>query len=154
MTATTIHTENTELQKLININEDACEFYSSAKETAESPEIEATFNKLEWLHKDVVTSLQTKVRQNGETAEADSTITGNVRKIFGEISAKLSSDKDETLVSHLEEAEDRCLHSMQDAMEGEKVSSSTKAFLQTQMSTLKKTHDFMKMLKDQMKSAA
>ena len=154
MTATTIEHENTELQKLININEDACEFYSSAKDSAESPEIEATFSKLEWLHKDVVTSLQSKVRQNGETATADSTLTGNVRKIFGEISAKFSGDTDETLVSHLEEAEDRCLHSMQDVMEGEKVSSSTKTYLQTQMSTLKKTHDFMKTLKDQMKSAA
>lgn len=122
--------ENKELSKLININEDAAEFYESAQEKAESPELKLTFGNLESLHKSVIVNLQSIVRTNGGDPEAD-----------------------ETLVTHLEEAEDRCINSIKEAMQSEDISLTTKAALQDEVSILQKSHDHVKALKDYMKAA-
>ena len=105
--------ENKEIAKLININEDAAEFYESAQEQAKSADIKSTFANLETLHKSVIISLQNIVRMNGGKPEAEETFVGQAQQFWGELMASISNDVDETLVTHLEEAEDRCLHSIQ-----------------------------------------
>jgi uncharacterized protein (TIGR02284 family) len=146
--------ENKELGQLININEDAVEFYETAQEHADNPQMKTTFSNLENLHKGVITNLEQIVRANGGEPDADETIEGGVRQFFGELHAKISNDVDETLVTHLEEAEDRCLHSMQDAMESNDIRPLTKNVLRQELSALQKSHDYMKALKDSMKEAA
>ncbi len=145
--------ENKQLAKLININEDACEFYEDAQKQAKSPQIKTTFANLESLHKGVIINLQQKIRANGGNPEANETFMGQAAQFFGQMAAKISNDVDETLVTHLEEAEDRCLHSIQDAMDSEDVTPSTKAMLQGELATLQKSHDYMKSLKDSLKAA-
>ncbi len=142
--------DNKELQKLISINKDASEFYEEAQEKAKSPSMKSTFRELEVLHNGVISSLQGQVRANGGEVEADETIMGQMREFYGEISAMLSSDPDYTLVKHLEEAEDRCLHSMQDAIDSDDISAKTKAVLEGEINTLQRSHDYMKALKDDM----
>jgi uncharacterized protein (TIGR02284 family) len=145
--------EHDELSKLIHINEDACEFYESAQDKAEDPQLKTTFGNLESLHKGVVITLKNCVRADGETPESGDTFAGQARQFWAELMTKISNDVDETLVKHLEEAEDRCLHSMQDAIENDDISVSTKATLRSELGTLQKTHDYMKALKDCMKAA-
>lgn len=146
--------ENKELSKLININEDAAEFYESALEKAEHPQIKANFSHLESLHKGVIINLSDIVRSNDGMPDADETIEGGMRQFFGELHAKVSNKVDKTLVSHLEEAEDRCLHSLQEAMKSDDISPSTKLRLQKELSSLQKSHDYMRSLKDYMQEAA
>lgn len=145
--------ENKELAKLININEDASEFYESAQEKVENPQLKSTFKNLEDLHKGVITNLQQQVRANGGDPEADETFTGQAAQLFGNLAAMVSNDTDETLVKHLEEAEDRCLHSMQDAIDSDDVTTTTKTWLMGELSSLRKSHGYMKSLKDCMKAA-
>ena len=145
--------ENNELHKLVNINKDACSFYESAAKEVQSAQIKQSFRKLEELHRDVMTNIQSRIRANGGKAEADETIIGKTHQFWGELMAKVSNDADETLVKHLEEAEDRCLHSMQDAIKDDDVGPETKLALQNELQTLRKTHDYMKALKDAMKAA-
>lgn len=145
--------ENKELCKLININEDACEFYESAQEKAEDPQLKRTFANLESLHKGVITNLQNCVRANGGDPDAEETFAGQTQKFWGELMADISNDVDATLVKHLEEAEDRCLHSIEDAIKSDDVAPSTKMTLQRELSALRKSHDYMKSLKDVMKAA-
>lgn len=143
-----------ELGKLININKDAVEFYKSAQEKAEHPSFRRTFQDLESLHSSVIINLQNYVRNNGGEAEGDQTIRGQASQFWGELMANISSDVDETLVSHLEEAEDRCLHSIEDTMKKDDIDAPTKAALQKEFTALKKSHDYMKALKDSLKDAA
>lgn len=145
--------ENQELEKLININEDACEFYESAQEQVEDPQLKVTFSNLENLHKDVIHNLQSRVRANGGDPEAEETFSGQVHQFWGEMMAKISNDVDETFVKHLEEAEDRCLHSIQDAIRSDHISVATKTALQSEASALRKSHDYMKALKETMRAA-
>jgi uncharacterized protein (TIGR02284 family) len=146
--------ENKELGKLICINQDAAEFYETAQDKAESPQMKKTFASLQSLHNDVITNLQNVVRSNGGDPEADETFVGGMQKFFGELETKISNDVDETLVKHLEEAEDRCLHSIKDAISNDNISPSTKTALQSELDALQKSHDYMKVLKDCMKDAA
>tara|TARA_A200000113_G_C8725711_1_gene309882 strand:- start:4 stop:465 length:462 start_codon:yes stop_codon:yes gene_type:complete len=146
--------ENKELSKLININEDATEFYRSAQEKAESPSLKSTFKDLESLHKGVILNLQNIVRANGGETKADETMVGNTRQFFGELIAKVSNKPDAAIVTHLEEAEDRCLHSMQSALESSDVSTATKQVLLQEAGTLQKSHDYMKAMKEYLKQAA
>lgn len=147
--------ENRALQSLINVNEDAAEFYETAQEKVEDKTMISTFKSLEGLHESVITNLQGILKANGEDdVEADETITGSAREMFATLMAKVSNDPDALLVTHLEEAEDRCLHYIKDAMENEDISPATKAALQGELTALQKSHDYVKSLKDQMKVAA
>ncbi len=142
-----------ELRKLININQDACEFYESACGKIENPSLESTFRNLESLHKGVVVNLQNYAARRGETLEAGDTFAGQARQFWGEMMANISNDVDETLVAQLEEAEDRCLHSIEDAMKNKDISAETKSTLQGELRALQKSHDYMKALKESMKAA-
>lgn len=146
--------ENKELGKLININKDAVEFYKSAQEKSENTSFRRTFQDLESLHSSVIMNLQSRIRSNGGNPEADETLKGQAAKFWGEMMANMSNDVDETLVKHLEEAEDRCLHSIEDAIQHDEVSPATKAALQKEKVALQKSHDYMKALKDSLKHAA
>lgn len=145
--------ENKELRKLVNINKDACSFYNGACKEAESTSIKQTFRNLEALHNSVVTSLQQYIRQNGGDPEAKETMTGQVTQFWGELMANISNDVDETLVKHLEEAEDRCLHSIKDAMSEDDIRPATKSKLQEELRALQKSHDYMKTLKENLQAA-
>lgn len=147
------HKENKQLCTLININEDACEFYQSAQRKAENSQLKSTFKNLENLHKGVIFNLQNQVRINGGDPEAESTIVGQTQKFWGALMSNISNDVDETLVKHLEEAEDRCLHSIEDAIQSDDVGASTKTRLRNELKALQKSHDYMKALKECMKAA-
>ncbi len=146
--------ENKELLKLASINKDAREFYETAQEETKSSSMKSTFGDLEMLHADIAARLQSCVMANGGDPDADETVVGQMREMFAVLMTKISNDVDETLVTHLEEAEDRCLHSMQDAIQSPNVSPDTKIILQGELTALSKSHDYMKALKDDLKSAA
>lgn len=144
---------NKELKKLANINEDACEFYEEAREKAENPQLKKTFRNLESLHKAVVINLQDHIRKNGGNPETKETMVGEAKEFWGTLMASISNDVDQTLVTHLEEAEDRCLNKIKDIMKNKDIPASTKAFLQSEYQALQKSHDYVKALKDCMKAA-
>lgn len=145
--------ENKELCELISINKDAADFYKDAQKKVENVNLCATFKNLEIIHQSVADNISVMVRQNGGKADADNTIAGKTAKFFGELMAKVSNDVDETLVSHLEEAEDRCLHSIQNALEDDDIAPATKDALANEYASLQRTHDYMKEMKDYMKAA-
>jgi uncharacterized protein (TIGR02284 family) len=144
--------ENAVLNHLVDINRDACDFYSSAATKLEDTNLISTFRELESMHSNVITVLNRRIVENGGEADADGTLVGKGAKVFGELMAKVSSDSDETLISHLEEAEDRCLHSLEDAIEEDEISAETRALLSTELGVLKRTHDHMKSLKEVMRA--
>lgn len=149
-----IEKENVALSELISVNKDACHFYQSAAQKVDNIQLARTFNDLEHLHAGVVAALQRQIQQNGGSpTEEDGTISGKAAQWFAELLAKVSNDVDETLVSHLEEAEDRCLHHMQDALKDENIRIQTKSLLGAELATLERSHDYMRSLKKFMKAA-
>jgi uncharacterized protein (TIGR02284 family) len=137
-----------EVCKIININEDACEFYKSAQEKTDNPDMKKIFKNFENLHNEVIVNLQDYVRENGDDPEAENTFTGQVSEMWGRMKATLSNDVDESLIASLEEAEDRCIHSIDEAIQDGNVSPSARAALKREQGNLHKSHDYMKIMKD------
>jgi uncharacterized protein (TIGR02284 family) len=142
--------ENRVLTHLVDINQDASEFYKSAMGRVRNPRLERSFADLQRLHSAVVMDLMQKIRENGMTPDIDGTIAGKTAKLFTEMMTKVSNDVDETLVDHLEEAEDRCLHSMREALDEREMQTHTRALLVSELGSLQRSHDYMKALKDSM----
>ncbi|MCD8497033.1 MAG: PA2169 family four-helix-bundle protein [Alphaproteobacteria bacterium] len=120
---------------------------------ADDPQIRKTFQNLEKLHRGVIVNLQQHVRANGGDAKARETMTGQAAQFWGSLMTSISNDVDETLVNNLEEAEDRCLHSIEDALKEPDFRSATKDILIHEKSTLQRSHDYMKTLKDTLRAA-
>lgn len=148
-----IEKENKALGELIGINQDACSFYQSAAKKVDNTQLSRTFNDLENLHASVAASLSRQIVQNGGKVDEEGTMSGKAAQWFGEVMAKVSNDADETLVSHLEEAEDRCLHHMEDAIKDDDIRTQTKSLLTAELTSLKRSHDYMRNLKQFMKAA-
>lgn len=149
-----MHMTNTkELEKLVHINQDACEFYMSAQDKTENPQLKMTFRNLESLHKGIAINLKHHIRTCGGTVEDDETLHGKAQKFWADLMANISNDVDETLVEHLEEAEDRCLYSMKKVINKNDMTADTRILLDNELQTLQKSHDYMKALKECMKAA-
>ena len=56
-------------------------------------------------------------------------------------------------MSHLEEAEDRCLNTMADAIDNEGISPDVRRFLGQELGTLKEAHDFVHLLRMSLNAA-
>lgn len=144
---------NKEIQQLANMNEDACEFYATAQDKVENERLKSSFKSLQTLHKNVVVNLQDYIRTNGGQPETNETFIGEAREFWGNMMASISNDTDTTLVKHLEETEDRCLHKIEDMMQNDDIPSQTKSALIREHETLRKSHDYMKSLKKAMTAA-
>lgn len=132
------------LNKIISINKDAAKFYRDAKVKAESLNLEQNFSALKSLHEGVVDSLKKEVIALGGQIEDDQTMTGKITQFYGQLMTDMSANPDETLVKHLEEAEDRCLHAVRDAKQDHDLMASTRSILSRELKTLQRSHDYMK----------
>ncbi|MBK84424.1 MAG: hypothetical protein CMD81_11395 [Gammaproteobacteria bacterium] len=145
-----IETEIKEVSNLIDINNDACEFYKKAEEKVEDQHLRSEFVGLRQLHSNVVTKLQSEIASRNvkpEDIQPSETVAGKANRYFGELMAAITPDTDARFISRLEEAEDRCLHSMEDVVKNQDISSELKTVLMNQYDELKKSHDHMRTLK-------
>jgi uncharacterized protein (TIGR02284 family) len=142
-----------ELQQLADLNKDAYEFYQDAYQKVDNGIIQIAFRNLEQIHRSVVIDLQAYLRANGHKSEANETVVGSTREVWAKVMAAVSNDKDTTFVRHLEEAEDRCLHKIEDIMKDSELPRDAVRMLDGEYETLKKSHDYMRDLKAQLKSA-
>ena len=63
--------ENKTLGHLIDINQDACDFYKSASERVRNPRLERSFADLQRLHSAVVMDLTQRIRENGGQRQSE-----------------------------------------------------------------------------------
>jgi uncharacterized protein (TIGR02284 family) len=88
-------------------------------------------------------------KDSSRTHDAPSeTFVGTSSRIFGELLAKVSSNPDATLVKRLQEAEVRCLESIQLAIKNNDITESSRTVLKEELKNIQKTHEHMKQLKD------
>lgn len=137
------------LQNLINICEDAREFYTDATDQTNDPEMKRLFRTMADIRKSVIIDLRAHMRKKGMDVEQPSeTLMGQANKFLGENIARWSDNTDTALIAYLEEAEDRCIHSFEDVSNDNDIDESTRLIVADELKTLQKTHDYMKELKE------
>ncbi len=149
-----LYQENRELEKLINLNHDACKFYEIAKDKATNPQVVQTFRNMEGLHNGIIVDIQQRARSNGgDIIIPEKTILGAAHIFWAKLIATIGNDVDEVLVAQLEEAEEHCLFSMEYIIEKGTISPSTQTMLHNEMIGLRKGYSYMKALKECMMPA-
>lgn len=143
------------INKLIDISEDARRFYMDAVDRTDNPEMKQLFRDMADIRKGIIIDLRQHMRSLGEVAdEADGTFIGKANQFIGEKVADMTDNVDEALITYLEEAEDRCLHSFEDSAQDNDLPAETRNVISMELQTLQKTHDHMKSLKDAAARAA
>lgn len=138
------------LEKVVDINKDAVEFYEKAKQEVESADLRQTFNRMSETHQNILNRLDTLLQQadaSRSRADASETVVGTANRLFGQLLSSISSKPDEALIKRLEEAEDRCLHSLQDLLKEESIDPQTRQTLEQELKKTQESHDHMRELK-------
>ncbi len=150
MTVSQKKIEFQELVKLMNVNQDAIEFYSVAQRKVESLSLVQTLRELEIIHMKLIARIQEHLELNFANCRfknPHSTVVGSAHRIFGALEANVTSTPDSTLIRKLEEAENRCSLYWQSAI-AKTLNSTTKIFLQKELVELRRAQDYMKYLKE------
>ncbi len=141
------------LNNLIQQCEDAQEFYEEACETTDNHEMRMLFARMKEARAPIIADLIERVKALGGEAKDAETVMGEIRASWGKLKATLSTNKDETLVSELEEVEDRSLEEFYSAV-AKNLPEQTIIMLKRHANALRKTHDIMKATQDMFKDAA
>ena len=138
-----------EFKNIININQDAVEFYESAEKKVTSASLRTTFGELKKLHNKTIQKLQGALRLKDASADTDAegTLVGTGQRLFGKLVTKLSSTPNQTLINRLVEAEERCLNSMEEAS-AKDLPRDIKKVLTDELANMRKGQEHMKQLKE------
>ena len=142
--------QNQELAKLVDINSEAVDFYNAAQDKVESLKLKETFKDLELIHGNTVRRLKTVMSQKAQSEQEYEpliTFKGTTNRMFGTLKASISQNPDAELVKHLEEAEDQCLHSVEDALKRKEISDEVRHLLVSELEALRKSHEHMRFMK-------
>ena len=144
--------ERTIVTHLMDVCKDGRDFYRNAADKIENNELENIFIDSANTRDVIIVSLQDYMKQQGESIEAEGTVTGKITSFFGELAATITPNTGKTLVTQLEEAEDRSLEEFQKAMD-KNITPALKERIAHHKDDLQHTHFRMKILKDALKAA-
>lgn len=149
---TTIRNEKIEtLNELIAVTRDSAEFYSDAAKRVDNPKLQNLFSELAQSKNGLVGAMSRDVRTEGAKPEGDGTFRGSLRKVYGDVRAKLG-DSDYAYVSQLEESEDRMLSAFNDVLQDSGTPAPVKDAVRSYLPAVKQHHDAMRDRKWEMKA--
>jgi uncharacterized protein (TIGR02284 family) len=105
----------TTLNELIEITRDGQTFYADAIAEVKNPQLAKAFRGIVDAKAHLIGALSEQVRVRGDQPSTDGTFAGGFRKLYADVRAKLSNEKDSTYVAQLEQSEDRLLNAFEDA---------------------------------------
>lgn len=140
------------LNELIQILRDGRSFYQDAAAKVENPQLRTLFHDMAASRAAVIDDLASEVRMEGETPAPGGTVGGGLRKVYADVLASLTSDKDTTYVNQLEAAEDRLSHAFTDALQ-ETDNVHVRTILNKHLPKVRQMHDLMRHQK-QLRAAA
>jgi uncharacterized protein (TIGR02284 family) len=140
------------LNELIDICEDARKFYTDAAEQTESSRLQTTFQNIATAREGIIVNLKSHIIAIGGKIESDGTFIGQTSNLFGQLKAKVG-DTDITLVTELEDTEDKTLEAFRAAMD-EDPPEATLNLLERQTQLLNDSHIYMRNLKHTLQNFA
>ena len=139
-------TEVKHVSDIVQVLNSGIEFYTDAKSKVDSPNIARFFDRMIAARKSVKQQLQPFAVVEEGKPEQGSAFTVDARKVYTKVISAISSDKDHTYISHLEEVEDKTLEEIRAALD-EKQPADCESALLAALSTMKACHDEMRNLK-------
>ncbi|MEO7148451.1 MAG: PA2169 family four-helix-bundle protein [Rhodanobacteraceae bacterium] len=104
------------LHDLVQICCDGEKFYQYAAGKMQSEELREAVSAVGRVRGDLCRDLASLLAAHGERPSDKGTLYGRMHKLYADFRARLSGNPDEIYVDELEEAEDRLLHALEEAM--------------------------------------
>lgn len=104
------------LHDLAQICCDGEKFYRDAAEKMQASELRETVTAVGRVRGDLCRDFASLLAAHGEQPTGEGTLYGWMHKLYADFRARLSGNPDEIYVDELEEAEDRLLHALEEAM--------------------------------------
>jgi uncharacterized protein (TIGR02284 family) len=105
------------LKELVQIARDNADFYESAREEIKNPAMKDLFTRMAAAKRNLIQGLGARLALSGEEVPDSGTLAGNMRKLYADTLAALSSKDESVYVGQLEEAEDRLLEHLNEALQ-------------------------------------
>ncbi|WP_240221087.1 ferritin-like domain-containing protein [Rheinheimera hassiensis] len=131
---------------IIQVLNSGIEFYSDAKEKVEDQHLVQFFDRMVNARRTVKEQLQPFAIKDDGKREEGSAFSVEARKVYTKVIGAMSSDKDHTYISQLEEVEDKTLEEFRAALKEKQPPQYEAALLQS-MATMQECHDEMRALK-------
>jgi len=138
----------TTLRELVEVLNDGKAFYEEAATHVQRPELRQLFGRMARTKNAIAGALNSRIEARGSCAPADGTLTGTLRKAYGEIRARLSGSPDDEYIDQLEVFEDRIMNVFREAA-GESDDAEVRALASKYMPDVTRDHSEMSALKHQ-----
>ena len=136
------------LQDVMQIAVDGRDFYRSASAAVDIPFLKNHFAQMADTKDRLLTDLSGHITARGEEPVFSGTLVGGLRRAYADVLARLSQKPASyTYAAQLEEAEDRLLRQLDEALQ-ETDSMAVRAVLLEALPRLRQSHDQIKQLRD------
>jgi uncharacterized protein (TIGR02284 family) len=103
------------LNELIAITRDGLDFYSEALGQVKNPHLKIVFRGIIDAKHQLIGALSERVRERGEQPSPEGTLAGTFRKLYADLLARISREKQAVYIAQLEQSEDRLLAAFEQA---------------------------------------
>lgn len=139
----TVRDQHRSLKELVQVTRDSQELYEAVAERTENRELAEVCRRLAAAKSELIDALKLELVSMGSAVPADGTLVGDLRRVFAELRAALSSDADVILSEQLEESEDRLLQAYERTLDDLR-SPQLRAILTLQMPRVRECHEEMR----------
>jgi len=144
---------NKHLNDIVAIARDGQPFYEQPPAKLDDSKLRPRFTRTAGVKGDIVQSLSTEIRIEGDKPTQSGTVVGDMGKIYSDIRAVLGN-KDYAYVAQLEESEDRLLKAFSVALADKDTSPAALVVLNRLLPLVRECHDLMRSRKQALKNAA
>ncbi len=134
------------LHDLAQICCDGEAFYREAALKMQNPELREAVQEVGHIRGELCRDFATYLHQQGEQPAGTGTVYGTLHKLYADLRARFAENPDYIYVAELEEAEDRLLHAMEEAMLTLEPAEA-RAVLRQYMPAARAAHERMRLLK-------
>jgi uncharacterized protein (TIGR02284 family) len=137
----------TRVKELVKVLNGGIEFYKAAKSQVSSQSLEIIFERMISEKERAAAELQTIVVIDDGEIEADTDLIVSLRETYTKVLSLISTDKEHTYISQLEEVEDRVLDKIKSAL-AEPMPAPYFSTLKLIQNSMQACHDEMKALQE------
>jgi uncharacterized protein (TIGR02284 family) len=130
------------ISDIVKVLNSGVEFYSDAQDKVDNPAIASVFKMMASVRRSAIEQLQPYAAIEEGEREEGSSLAVEIRKLYTGMLAAVTSDKDHTYISQLEEVEDKTLEELKTALDKDQPGACRMALLKV-YNDIKECHDKM-----------
>jgi uncharacterized protein (TIGR02284 family) len=144
-----MNTDTATLKDLVEVLSDGKKFYEEASTKVKQPDLKQLFSRMARTKAAIANDLKTNISMTGKSVPESGSLSGSLRRAYGEIAAHLSKTRNAKYVDQLEDFEDRIVDAFRTAVD-KSDDADVRALAEKYMPEILRDHQQMSTLKHAM----